>query len=101
MLRRKLGDVEVSVVGLGGSNFGFRIDEDGSRAVIHAALDAGVTLFDTADSYGGSTSEVILGRALGRHRSEVVITTKYGAPSEDRDQWGPAVRWIVEAAEQS
>ena len=53
MEKRKLGSLDVSVVGLGCNNFGMRIDEARSTEVVHAALDAGVTLFDTADIYGG------------------------------------------------
>ena len=66
----------VSVVGLGTNNFGMRIDEQKSAAVVHAALDAGITHFDSAEMYGGGHSEEFLGRALGKHRNEVVIATK-------------------------
>jgi len=79
METRKLGSLDVSVVGLGCNNFGMRIDEERSTAVVHAALDAGITLFDTADIYGGSLSEEFLGRALGQRRQEVVVATKFGA----------------------
>jgi aryl-alcohol dehydrogenase-like predicted oxidoreductase len=68
----------VSVVGLGCNNFGWRIDAEQSRSVVDAALDSGVTLFDTAESYGGGESEVFLGRALRGRRDEVVIATKFG-----------------------
>jgi aryl-alcohol dehydrogenase-like predicted oxidoreductase len=76
---RTVGSLEVSLVGLGCNNFGMRIDEERSTAVVHAALDVGVTLFDTADIYGGSLSEEFLGRALGARRDEVVVATKFGA----------------------
>jgi aryl-alcohol dehydrogenase-like predicted oxidoreductase len=79
METRKLGSLDVSVVGLGCNNFGMRIDEERSTAVVHAALDAGVTLFDTADVYGGTLSEEFLGRALGSRRDEVIVATKFGA----------------------
>jgi aryl-alcohol dehydrogenase-like predicted oxidoreductase len=79
METRKLGSLDVSLVGLGCNNFGMRLDEERSAAVVHAALDAGVTLFDTADIYGGSLSEEFLGRALGARREEVVVATKFGA----------------------
>jgi aryl-alcohol dehydrogenase-like predicted oxidoreductase len=72
----------VSVVGLGCTNFGKRVDLEGTRAVVHAALDAGVTLFDTADIYGprgSGASEEFLGEALRGHRDEVVLATKFGA----------------------
>lgn len=68
----------VSVVGLGCNNFGRRLDERDSRAVIHAALDAGITLFDTAESYGGGRSENYIGKALGARRHEIAIATKFG-----------------------
>ena len=79
METRKLGSLDVSVVGLGCNNFGMRIDEARSTEVVHAALDAGVTLFDTADIYGGTLSEEFLGRALGSRRDDVVVATKFGA----------------------
>jgi aryl-alcohol dehydrogenase-like predicted oxidoreductase len=79
METRKLGSLDVSLVGLGCNNFGMRIDEERSTAVVHAALDAGITLFDTADIYGGSLSEEFLGRALGARRDDVVVATKFGA----------------------
>jgi aryl-alcohol dehydrogenase-like predicted oxidoreductase len=101
MQTRQLGDRQVSVIGLGCSNFGGRVDEATSRAVITAALDAGVTLFDTADSYGDRQSEEILGRALAHCRDDVVIATKYGAPDGDPKDWGPPSRWIVDAADAS
>jgi aryl-alcohol dehydrogenase-like predicted oxidoreductase len=79
METRKLGSLDVSVVGLGCNNFGMRIDEERSGEVVRGALDAGITLFDTADVYGGSLSEEFLGRALGDRRDQVVIATKFGA----------------------
>ena len=78
METRSVGSLEVSVAGLGCNNFGMRIDEDASKAVVDAALDAGVNHFDTADIYGKGRSEEFLGRALGRRRSDAVITTKVG-----------------------
>jgi aryl-alcohol dehydrogenase-like predicted oxidoreductase len=81
MRTRRLGssDLEVTVVGLGCNNFGGRIDEAASRAVIDAALDAGIAFFDTADVYGnGGGSEEIIGRALGGRRDRVVLATKFG-----------------------
>src|SRR5829696_5481437 len=68
---RRIGSLEVSVVGLGCNNFGRRPDSDATSAVVDAALDAGITFFDTADVYGGTKSEKYLGRALGRRRAEV------------------------------
>ena len=73
----------VSVVGLGCNNFGLRLGLDETRAVVRAALDAGITLFDTADSYGDS--EEILGELLQHHRDDVVLATKFG-PRRGRAQ---------------
>lgn len=81
MRTRHLGNsgLAVSVVGLGCNNFGGRLDADGTRAVVHAALDAGITLLDTADIYGGKGgSETLLGEVLAGHRDEVVLATKFG-----------------------
>lgn len=75
---RRIGSLSVSAVGLGCNNFGWHIDEASSQAVVDAALDAGVTHFDTAELYGEGASESFLGRALGARRSEVVIATKFG-----------------------
>ena len=68
----------VSVVGVGCNNMGWRIDEAQSRAVVDAALDVGITLFDTAESYGHGESEGYLGRALAGRRDQAVIATKFG-----------------------
>lgn len=70
----------MSVVGLGCNNFGWNIDEDATRCVLGAALDAGVTFLDTADMYGGTHSEEFMGRALGTRRDEAVLATKFGQP---------------------
>ncbi len=78
METRTIGSLSVSTVGLGCNNFGWHIDEDTSRSVVHAALDAGVTHFDTAELYGEGRSEEILGRALGSRRDEVVVASKFG-----------------------
>jgi aryl-alcohol dehydrogenase-like predicted oxidoreductase len=82
--------LHVSVVGLGCNNFGLRIDADASRAVIEAALDAGITFFDTADIYGRQGgSERILGDVLGARRDDVVLATKFGHADHDMG-YGPA-----------
>jgi aryl-alcohol dehydrogenase-like predicted oxidoreductase len=82
--RRKLGALEVTVVGLGCNNFGGRLDEEGTRQVVDAALDAGVTFFDTADVYGNQGgSETILGRVLQGRRDQVVLATKFGGDMGD------------------
>lgn len=78
---RRIGTLEVSVVGLGCNNFGGRTDAAGTRAVVHAALDAGITYFDTAEIYSDGRSEELLGAALRGHRDDVVIATKWGHTS--------------------
>jgi aryl-alcohol dehydrogenase-like predicted oxidoreductase len=82
MSYRRLGNsgLVVSVVGLGCNNFGRKLDADGTRAVVDAAFDAGVTLFDTADIYGTEhgASEEVLGAALKGRRDEIVLATKFG-----------------------
>ena len=102
METRRIGSLEVSLVGLGCNNFGMRIDEEQSTAVVHAALDAGITLFDTADTYGGTKSEEFLGRALATHRDDVVIATKFASPhGNDATRCGASARWIAQAVEDS
>jgi aryl-alcohol dehydrogenase-like predicted oxidoreductase len=81
MRHNRLGssELEVSAVGLGGNNFGGRLDRAGARAVIDAALDAGITFLDTADVYGGGgNSERLIGEALDDRRDRVVLATKFG-----------------------
>jgi aryl-alcohol dehydrogenase-like predicted oxidoreductase len=92
MTYRPLGTsgLMVSVVGLGCNAFGTRIDAEASQRVVEAALDAGVTLFDTADVYGRGASEELLGRALGSRRADVVVATKFGMDMEGDNgpDWG-------------
>jgi len=92
MRYRSLGEsgLQVSVVGLGCNNFGSRLDVDGTRAVVDAAIDAGITLFDTSDTYGGDGgSERALGEVLARRRDQVVLATKFGNQNTDMG-YGPA-----------
>ena len=100
MQTRRIGSLEVSLVGLGCNNFGWGLDEAQSARVIHAALDAGITLFDTADIYGATKSEVFLGRALAGRRSSVVIATKFGMKVDDTRQ-GARPEYVRRAAEDS
>ncbi len=95
---RRMGasDLEVSVAGLGCNNFGMRIDAEQTAAVVHAALDAGVTFFDTARMYGGGKSEEFLGAALEGVRDQVVIATKFGAPAGPDDRNGSRERVIAD-----
>jgi aryl-alcohol dehydrogenase-like predicted oxidoreductase len=98
MERRKIGELEVSVAGLGTNNFGRRLDAVETRMVVDAALDAGVTHFDTADIYGEGRSEEYLGRALGARRDGVTIASKFGyhgAPGAAPSQHD----WVPQALE--
>jgi aryl-alcohol dehydrogenase-like predicted oxidoreductase len=97
---RRIGSLEVSCVGLGCNNFGRKLDEQATAAVVHAALDEGITFFDTADIYGGTKSEVFLGRALGKRRDEVVIATKFGMAVDDQRR-GARPDYVRQAAEDS
>ena len=84
MRTRKLGPLEVSVVGLGCNNFGGRVDEAGTRAVVDAAIESGVTFLDTADIYGAQGgSETLLGNVLEGRRDRVVLATKWGKEMGD------------------
>jgi aryl-alcohol dehydrogenase-like predicted oxidoreductase len=75
--------LQVPIVGLGCNNFGRRVDLDGTRAVVDAAIEAGVTFFDTADIYGGGQSEELLGQVLEGRRDQVVLATKFGMDMHD------------------
>jgi aryl-alcohol dehydrogenase-like predicted oxidoreductase len=104
MRTRRLGDggPEVTIVGLGTNNFGARCDLEQTRAVIEAALDEGITLFDTADIYSQGTSESYIGEVLEGRRDSVLLATKFGKPMDDgrallrgsRDY----IRWAVEGS---
>ncbi|MET8740832.1 aldo/keto reductase [Streptomyces sp. NPDC004728] len=104
METREYGDggPQLSVVGLGCNNFGMKLDAEGSRAVVAAALDAGITHFDTAEMYGEGKSEEFLGAALADRRDEAVIATKY-LPRPQDEPWTPGVlaTRIREACESS
>jgi aryl-alcohol dehydrogenase-like predicted oxidoreductase len=101
---RRLGNsgLKVSAVGIGCNNFGGRIDAAGTRAVVDAALDHGITLFDTADVYGNQQSETLLGQALGARRPDVVIATKFAMPmGQAAHQRGGSRRYVMSAVEAS
>lgn len=100
METRRIGSLTVSLVGLGCNNFGMRVDYPRTETVVHAALDAGITMFDTADIYGGTHSEEFLGRALGGHRHDVVIATKFGMRVDDARQ-GAKPAYVRQAVEDS
>ncbi|MBZ5632648.1 MAG: aldo/keto reductase [Acidobacteriia bacterium] len=100
MEKRKLGSLEVSLAGLGCNNFGWRIDADGTAAVVNAAIESGINFFDTADIYGGGQSEEFLGRALKGRRDRVLIATKFGMKMADGKEGGKPA-YIRQAAEDS
>lgn len=108
---RSVGSLSVSSVGLGCNNFGRKLDQADSSAVVNAALDSGITFFDTADVYGygdhpysgTGRSETFLGTALGARRSEVVIATKFGISMSKTDPTmrGGSAAWVRKACEGS
>ena len=105
MQEKNLGKsgLRVSVVGLGCNNFGARLDFAGSKAVVHKALDEGVTLIDTADMYGNrGGSETALGEILGSRRKDVVLATKFGYSMDDTGRLkGGSRRYVMTAVEAS
>lgn len=100
MEKRNIGSLQVSVAGLGCNNFGWRLDAEATAQVVHAALDAGITFFDTADIYGGTKSEEYLGQALRGRREQVVIATKFGMKVDEQRQ-GAKPAYVRRAAEDS
>ena len=105
MKERNIGrsGLRVSVVGLGCNNLGGRLDLAGSKAVVHKALDVGVTLFDTADIYGNrGGSETALGEILGARRKDIVLASKFGGPMDEAGKLkGGSRRYIMSAVEAS
>jgi len=100
MQTRKVGSLQVSAVGLGCNNFGWRIDAEASAKVIDAAIESGVTFFDTADRYGKGQSEDFLGRALGKRRDQIILATKFGMEME-KGQQGASPKYVREAVDAS
>src|SRR5208282_3118234 len=105
MEHRALGKsgLQVSVVGLGCNNFGMRVDAAQTQAVVRRALEEGVTLFDTADIYGGrGKSEELLGQALGERRKDAIVASKFGMPMGDGPYMrGGSRRYVMDAVEAS
>ena len=105
MEQRNLGrsGLIVSAVGLGCNNFGGRSDREATRAVVHKALDLGITFFDTSDTYGDNgASEEYLGRALAGRRGEIVLASKFARPMDpDGQLQGASRRYIMSAVEAS
>jgi aryl-alcohol dehydrogenase-like predicted oxidoreductase len=100
MQKRRIGSLEVSVVGLGCNNFGPRLDAEGTARVVDAALDAGIDFLDTADIYGKGQSEEFLGRTLAGRRERVVLATKFGMPMDD-ERKGARPEYLRRALEDS
>jgi aryl-alcohol dehydrogenase-like predicted oxidoreductase len=100
METRRIGSLEVSLVGLGCNNFGWRIESDRATTVVHAALEAGINFFDTADIYGEGRSEEFLGRALGPRRKEVLLATKFGSKMDELRR-GASPDYVRRAVEDS
>lgn len=96
MRTARIGTLEVTALGLGCNNFGRGLDEKGTRVVVDAALEAGITFFDTASNYGGGRSEAYLGEALGSRRRGVVIATKFGTPIPGMDDAGGGAPTYIE-----
>jgi aryl-alcohol dehydrogenase-like predicted oxidoreductase len=105
MLTRNLGrsGLRVSLVGLGCNNFGGRIDDEAARKVVDAAIEHGITLFDTADVYGArGGSETVLGQLLGARRKDIVLASKFGMDMNDAGTMkGGSRRYIMSAVEAS
>ena len=96
---RRIGSLAVSLLGLGCNNFGMRIDAAQTDAVVGAAIDAGVTYFDTANAYGGGgKSEELLGGAIAGRRDQVVVATKFGHPAMLGEGETPGRPDLIEAA---
>lgn len=101
MKTRSIGSLQASIVGLGCNNFGGRLDEAGTRSVVDAAIDAGVTFLDTADTYGGTDSETFLGRVLAGRRDQVVLATKFGSKISDQLPGGARPEYVRNAVRDS
>lgn len=98
---RAIGSLRVTVAGLGGNNFGTRLDASATASVVSVALEAGVAFFDTADYYGDGRSEELLGAALGGRRTDVVVATKFGKYRPVDGLSGGDPRWVVRACDES
>jgi aryl-alcohol dehydrogenase-like predicted oxidoreductase len=105
MQKRQIGrtGLRVNTVGLGCNNFGWKIGQEESNAVVSKALDAGIDFFDTADMYGTQPgeSEIVLGKALGARRKDVVLLTKFGVDLANPHQRDSSRRYVLKALESS
>jgi len=96
-----IGSLDATLVGLGCNNFGGRIDEAATKRVVDAAIDAGITLFDTADIYGETKSEEFLGRALDGRRDRVLVATKFGVAIDADRKGGAGAAYVARACDDS
>src|SRR5581483_2945756 len=97
---RRIGSLNVSLVGIGCNNFGWRIDARGTQVVVDAALDAGINFFDTADMYGGGASEEYLAKALKGRRDKAIIATKFGLKMAEGKE-GASPKYVRSALDDS
>ena len=100
MEKRRIGSLEVSLVGLGCNNFGWRIQAAETAAVVNACIESGINFFDSADYYGTGASEEFLGKALGARRKDVIVATKFGLPMGEGREGGSAA-YVKVAVEES
>ena len=100
MLTRRIGSLDVSVIGLGCNNFGRRLNAEDTTKVVDAAIAEGINFFDTADIYGSTRSEEFLGKALGRRRHDVIVATKFGMAVDEKRR-GAHPSYVLQAAEDS
>ena len=92
---RRIGELQVSEVGLGCNNFGTRIDQEVTGEIFSACLDNGINFFDTADVYGSGASEEMLGQAMKGHRDQVVVATKFGLRDIDPGLTGGSAEFQI------
>lgn len=102
MEKRTIGSLNVTILGVGCTSFGRNLDQDATRKVVHAALDAGINFFDTADKYGKpyNTSELLLGESLKGRRADVILATKFGRKLDDT-HFGASPSYVRSATEAS
>ena len=98
---RRIGELQVSEVGLGCNNFGTRIDQEVTDEIFSACLDNGINFFDTADVYGSGASEEMLGQAMKGHRDQVVVATKFGLRDMDPGLTGGSSEWVRRSVDRS
>ena len=101
MKQRRIGELEVSEVGLGCNNFGTRVDQETTNEIFASCLDTGINFFDTADVYGSGASEEMLGQAMKGHRDQIVIATKFGLRDMDPGLTGGSAEWVRRSIDKS